>query len=191
MVAISGPGTQEQIAHPRITECPWDYAMWCGDVPTQRNPMELLSIAASQRIRKPNSLTAEKFQSLLAPIRDGLVFPNDVACGRTQFSMKIGCSFPGQDRTPADQLHARLGKSGCSGESCRHISSRTFRHTHRTWLDSVGTPVGVQPKLMRHADIRTTMNLSSDAISEDMRQARQRIVRLALLNGSQNGSRNG
>jgi len=34
-----------------------------------------------------------------------------------------------------------------------HVSSHTFRHTHRTWLDSVGTPVGVQQKLMRHADI--------------------------------------
>jgi len=39
-----------------------------------------------------------------------------------------------------------------------HVSSHTFRHMHRTWLDSVGTPVGVQQKLMRHASITTTMN---------------------------------
>lgn len=32
-----------------------------------------------------------------------------------------------------------------------HVSSHTFRHTYRTWLDSVGTPVGVQQKLMRHS----------------------------------------
>jgi len=61
-----------------------------------------------------------------------------------------------------------------------HISSHTFRHTHRTWLDSVGTPVGVQQRLMRHADIRTTMNLYGDAATADMRQAHEKVVRLAL-----------
>jgi integrase len=61
-----------------------------------------------------------------------------------------------------------------------HISSHTFRHTHRTWLDSVGTPVGVQQRLMRHADIRTTMNIYGDAITDDMRQAHEKVVKLAL-----------
>jgi integrase len=35
----------------------------------------------------------------------------------------------------------------------------TFRHTFRSWLDSVGTAVGVQQKMMRHADVATTMNV--------------------------------
>lgn len=61
-----------------------------------------------------------------------------------------------------------------------HISSHCFRHTHRSWLDSVGTPVGVQQRLMRHSDIRTTMNLYGDAATEDMRQAHQKVVKLAL-----------
>lgn len=61
-----------------------------------------------------------------------------------------------------------------------HVSSHVFRHTHRSWLDSVGTPVGVQQKLMRHADIRTTMNLYGDAMTADMRQAHEKIVHLAL-----------
>ena len=61
-----------------------------------------------------------------------------------------------------------------------HVSSHTFRHTHRTWLDSVGTPVGVQQKLMRHADIRTTMNIYGDAATADMREAHEKVVRLAL-----------
>ena len=43
-----------------------------------------------------------------------------------------------------------------------HISSHCFRHTHRTWLDSVGTPIGVQREMMRHSDIRTTMNIYGD-----------------------------
>jgi hypothetical protein len=61
-----------------------------------------------------------------------------------------------------------------------HISSHTFRHTYRTWLDSVGTPIGVQQKLMRHADIRTTMNIYGDAPTEDMRSAHEKVVRRAL-----------
>jgi integrase len=67
-----------------------------------------------------------------------------------------------------------------------HFSSHTFRHTYRTWLGSVGTPVGVQQKLMRHADIRTTMNIYGDAVTEDMREAHQKVVAMALgLNGLQ------
>jgi integrase len=36
-----------------------------------------------------------------------------------------------------------------------------FRHTYRTLLDDLGTPIDVQQKLMRHSDIRTTMNYGS------------------------------
>jgi len=35
-----------------------------------------------------------------------------------------------------------------------HVGTHSFRHTHRSWLDAVGTPVAVQQKMMRHADIR-------------------------------------
>lgn len=65
-----------------------------------------------------------------------------------------------------------------------HVSSHTFRHTHRTWLDSVGTPVGVQQKLMRHSDIRTTMNIYGDAMTADMREAHQKVVNLALAHAN-------
>ncbi len=43
----------------------WDYAMWRGDVPTQRNPMELVSIRnASKRVNKPRTMTIEEFHRL-------------------------------------------------------------------------------------------------------------------------------
>jgi len=61
-----------------------------------------------------------------------------------------------------------------------HLRSHTFRHTYRTWLDSVGTPVGVQQRLMRHSDIRTTMNLYGDAVTPDMREASGKVAMLAL-----------
>ncbi len=41
----------------------WDFAMWRGDIATQRNPMELVTVkGASRRTRKPCSLTVEEFQ---------------------------------------------------------------------------------------------------------------------------------
>jgi len=60
------------------------------------------------------------------------------------------------------------------------FGTHSLRHTFRTWLDSVGTPVGVQQQLMRHADIRTTMNTYGDAVITDMVQAHGKIVGLAF-----------
>jgi len=46
----------------------WDFAMWRGDVPLQRNPMELVTIkGATKRIRQPRSLTVTR--SLFKPYR--------------------------------------------------------------------------------------------------------------------------
>jgi integrase len=70
----------------------------------------------------------------------------------------------------------RAGKASGIG----HIGTHTFRHSYRMWIDAVGTPIGVQQKLMRHADIRTTMNIYGDAASADMREAHGKIVQLAL-----------
>jgi integrase len=41
----------------------WDYAMWRGEIPLQRNPMELVTIkGATRRKRQPRSLSVEEFQ---------------------------------------------------------------------------------------------------------------------------------
>lgn len=61
-----------------------------------------------------------------------------------------------------------------------HMGTHTFRHSYRMWIDSIGTPVGVQQKLMRHSDIRTTMNIYGDADTADLREAHNKIVGLAL-----------
>ena len=46
--------------------------------------------------------------------------------------------------------------------------------------------MGMQQKLMRHADIRTIMNIYGDAVTPDMREAQSKLVGLAL-NGMGNG----
>jgi integrase len=60
------------------------------------------------------------------------------------------------------------------------IGWHTFRHTYRSWLDSVGTSMGVQQKLMRHAQIATTMNVYGDSMMESKRVANSKVVQMVL-----------
>lgn len=224
----------------------WDYAMWRGDVATQRNPMELVTIkGASKRTRQPRSLTVEEFQgfvshleqpfnliallsvSLGLRISEALALKWDdvdwlgaklrvergIVCqkvdstktaeSRKQMTVDAGLlellktwkqttQFPSQD----DWLFAspfKLGRlpwsypwvwlvfqKAAAAAGIGKLATHTMRHTYRSWLDSVGTPVGVQQKLMRHADIRTTMNIYGDAATEDMAAASRKVASLAL-----------
>jgi len=67
-----------------------------------------------------------------------------------------------------------------------HVSSHAFRHTYRSWLDAVKTPIAVQQKMMRHTDIRTTMNIYGDVVTDEMSTAGLRVAELAFqTNGAQ------
>jgi len=228
----------------------WDYAQWRGDVPTERNPMELVRIKdASKRRRKPRSLTVEEFRrfalQLTEPFRTialvsvcfGLriseclalkwsdvnwldsnlriqrgIVQNRVDDVKTvyseramsvdaemlsvlkawkqvsQFSANDDWAFasPSQlGRLPWSYdavLDAYLRASEAAGIG--RVGTHTMRHTYRSWLDAVGTTIAVQQKLMRHADIRTTMNVYGDVVTDEMSRAHEKVVCLAL-NGAQ------
>ena len=59
-----------------------------------------------------------------------------------------------------------------------------FRHTYSTLLNEYGTDVKVQQELLRHADIRTTMNIYTTAVPERLRKANRKVVRLLLPTGT-------
>jgi len=59
-----------------------------------------------------------------------------------------------------------------------------FRHTYSTLLNEYGTDVKVQQELLRHADIRTTMNIYTRAVPERLREANSKVVRLLLPTGT-------
>ena len=65
------------------------------------------------------------------------------------------------------------------------IGWHTFRRTFSTLLRGNGEDIKVQQELMRHADIRTTMNLYTQANSDQKRQAQGRIVQMVLVNESE------
>ncbi len=55
----------------------------------------------------------------------------------------------------------------------------TFRHSYRSLLDACGAPIGVQQKLMRHAQVSTTMKYG-DAYMGEKRKAHSAVVQMVL-----------
>jgi integrase len=72
-----------------------------------------------------------------------------------------------------------------------HLGTHTFRHTYRSWLDAVGTPLAVQQKMMRHSDIRTTMNIYGDVVTDEMTTASSKVAELAFRANGTLTERNG
>jgi integrase len=106
----------------------------------------------------------------------------------TQFSAQEDWIFasPAQlGRLPwsADSVNDAY-KKAASAAGIADVSTHSMRHTYRSWLDAVGTPIAVQQKLMRHADIRTTMNTYGDVVTDEMAVACGKVARLAL-NGTE------
>ncbi len=67
-----------------------------------------------------------------------------------------------------------------------HLGTHAFRHSYRSWLDAVGTPVAVQQKMMRHADIRTIFNIYGDVVTDEMTTASSKVAQRAFpSNGAQ------
>jgi hypothetical protein len=62
----------------------------------------------------------------------------------------------------------------------RRCAVTCFRHTYRTLIDDIGTPLGVQQRLMRHADIKTTMNTYGSAFEKTKSRANSRVAALIL-----------
>jgi integrase len=52
----------------------------------------------------------------------------------------------------------RVFQKAAVGAGIGKLGTHAMRHSYRAWLDAVGAKVAVQQKLMRHSDIRTTMN---------------------------------
>lgn len=60
------------------------------------------------------------------------------------------------------------------------VGTHTMRHSYRAWLDSVGTGLGVQQRLMRHSSITMTMDCYGDVITNEQQVANSKVAGLAL-----------
>lgn len=62
-----------------------------------------------------------------------------------------------------------------------HLGWHTFRHTHKKWHSEIGTPIELQQRLLRHADLRTTQQYGVDlGVSQKERNANNNVVQFAL-----------
>jgi integrase len=230
----------------------WDFAMWLGDVPTQRNPMELVTIkGATKRTKKPRSLTVREFQKFVQylgePFRTMAVL---CVCFGLRISEALGLKWgdvnwlesklkvergivgqivddvktrESEAEPPIDEAvlavlknwkqmsqfsdaedwmfasPAQLGRlpwsydqvwrmyqKAAAQAGIGRLGTHTMRHTYRSWLDAVGTTLAVQQKLMRHADIRTTM-LYGDVVTDEMKVANRKVAQFALAAGATAG----
>ncbi|HEV2222219.1 MAG TPA: tyrosine-type recombinase/integrase [Candidatus Acidoferrales bacterium] len=95
------------------------------------------------------------------------LFPSPYGTGRPRWPWTI------QSRIllPAG-IRAGLGRIGW----------HTFRHSYSTLLRGLGVDVKVQQELLRHADIRTTMNIYTQAVPDALRDANSKVVEMVLPN---------
>jgi integrase len=230
----------------------WDFAMWSGSVPVQRNPMSLVTVrGASKRLKQPRSLTAEQFQQFVTQLKEpfrtvavlcvslglriseclalkwsdvdwlngALLVQRGIVIGRvdetktegsqraltlapeilsvlkawktsTQFGASGDWVFasPSQlGRLPWSYPWTwRKFQDAASAAGLEAFGTHTLRHSYRSWLDAVGTTIAVQQKLMRHADIRTTMNVYGTVVTDEMSTASGKVARL-VFNGRGDG----
>lgn len=230
----------------RLLRILWDFAMWRGDVPTQRNPMELVTIkGASKRTSKPRGLMVDEFQQFVhhlgkpfyaiylvcvcfgLRISEALALKwGDVDWLNGKLSVQRGIVRQRVDEVKTETSHKAITitqtmievlktwkpttrfsaqedwifaspsqfgrlpwsadsvndayKKAASAAKVEHVSTHSMRHTYRSWLDAVGTPIAVQQKLMRHADIRTTMNVYGDRVTDEMANAASKVAGLAV-----------
>ena len=60
------------------------------------------------------------------------------------------------------------------------IGWHTFRHSYSTILRAAGTDIKVQQELLRHSTIQSTMNIYTQAVSEQKRAANSVVVGILL-----------
>ena len=85
-----------------------------------------------------------------------------------------------QETILADHIKPAARAAGIQGK----VGWHTLRHTYSTLLRSLGADVKVQQELLRHADIATTMNIYTQAVSEQKREAASKVARVLLKKGS-------
>ena len=95
------------------------------------------------------------------PTQEGWLFANPVT-GKPYHQEEI------------QKKHIR--KAGVAAGIGSDIGWHTFRHSYRSWLDETGAPLTVQKELMRHASIQTTMNIYTQALSSEKREAASKVA---------------
>jgi integrase len=92
--------------------------------------------------------------------------------------------FAGEAGKPRwkDAILADYIKPAAARAKIGPVGWHTFRHTYSTLLHSLGAAPVVQKELLRHANIQTTLNIYTQAVSAEKREASQGVVNLLYEN---------
>ena len=102
-----------------------------------------------------------------------------VACPKCGAEAGVWC-LQGAKTPNGKRLPLHDERWDAAGKKYGSVGWHTFRHTYRSWLDSTSAPIGVQQKLMRHAQVSTTMNVYGNALMSAKREANSKVVKMAL-----------
>ena len=84
----------------------------------------------------------------------------------------------GKPRWPDGMLADHL-KPAADRAGIGKIGWHTFRHTYSTLLHALGTTPAVQKELLRHADIQTTLNIYTQAVTSAKREAASKVGQMS------------
>jgi integrase len=161
----------------RISEC---LALKWGDVDWLQGRLRVERAIVRQQVDNVKTICSERKMSIDAEMLEVLKTWRQKA----QFSSDQDWIFASPvklGRLPVSYPWVwRIYQEAAAKAGIGKIGTHSLRHSYRSWLDAVGTGVAVQQKLMRHSDIRTTMNLYGDVVTDEMAQAHSKVVRLAL-----------
>lgn len=97
------------------------------------------------------------------PSADGWLFPSPIT---------------GRSYTPG-AIQQKVIREAGKKIGVDHVGWHTMRHTYRTMVEATGATIGVQQKLMRHADIATTSRYGN-SFMDTKREANSKVVRMVL-----------
>lgn len=125
-----------------------------------------------------NPTKTETSESLL-PLDHALAGLLQAHRARSVYTQATDFVFPAPSGKPgwgseilAHQLKPAAARAGISGPVGWHM----LRHSYSTLLRAMGTDLKVQQSLLRHAQIATTMNVYTEAVSEQKREAAGRVA---------------
>ena len=96
----------------------------------------------------------------------------------------------GQPRSQQDILRRHIRPAALRA-GIGKIGWHTFRHSYSTLLRGLGADIKVQQELLRHSTVQSTMNVYTQAISEQKRIANSTVVDLVFGRGTFALSTNG
>jgi integrase len=106
-------------------------------------------------------------------------YKQETARGAGDSDWVFPSSRTGRPWWPASLVRTQLIPAGVSAGVGR-IGWHTFRHSYSTLLRALKVDVKVQQELLRHSDIRTTLNIYTKAVPEALRDANSKLVEMVL-----------